>query len=1144
MHVGAVTRGLQRVGDEPVAAPERATLIGPCKVMAQEFREIFSAAIDVAGSPEEAAAAVLAELSSAPKEPVVAWRGGVRHLQRYVPERIEGGGAPKLKPGGAYLVTGGLGGIGLKVAAWLARTAQARLVLLNRSPLPPRAEWDSWLEKRGAEDRTSRRIRAVQELEAAGAEVMVLQGDSADLAAVRAVVAEARARFGRIDGVMHTAGVAGDGVIQLKERAVAAAVIDAKVRAALVLEEALREDPPAFTVHFSSLAAVVGGFGQVDYCGANSALDALAQAARGNGGPAVLSVNWDAWAGVGMAVETAARSKLAKVFQQAGEFKPIDHPIFDRVRMEGEDIHYVGPLSAERSWFVSDHVIYGKPTVPGTAYLELARSAFARHADASVYTLSEVFILALFPIEPGQPRDVHVVLTPQGKGYDFVVKSQAPHDPENWLEHCRGHIAPGSVRPAGRQDFPALAARCTTGEQHEVHEPAHAAPGQLLHRAGHLLIGPRWMTPEWIRMGTDEGVAEQRLPDGYVGDLRDHPLHPGLLDLTSFYPIHPKQGGVFIPFSHRLVHVYRPMTARMHTHIRITDDSHAGNVRLDVVFLDDAGEEILVMEDYILKEIEPRESKTDAGGAARPRFPFLAGAENFQVNMSAIGQLDTLAPAASERRAPGPGEVEVQVYAAGLNFKDVLRALGMLSAEHDAGLALGFGGECAGQVIRVGEGVGGFQPGERVIAMGAKCFSGFLTLPAGAVAPLADNLNYAEGATIPMVFLTAHYALHHLGRLQKGEKVLIHAAAGGVGLAAIQCARRVGAEVLATAGSPAKRDYLHSLGIRHVFDSRSLGFADEVLKATEGRGVDVLLNSLAGEFIPKGLSVLAPLGRFLEIGARDIYQNSQIGLRPFAKNLTFTAIELTPVMQARPQFMREMLDEIMGHFRSGAFRPLPAEVFPITEVAAAFQRMAAAKHIGKLVLSITPPARPVPVGVRGPRSSAVKEAAQAAATGGAHEAAITPEEGIEALARILAAGAPQMAVSSRPLQPIIDFLRGQKEAEPLPGTAAPSAARKLYPRPALANAYCPPSGETEQKLALIWQNLIGIEQVGSQDNFFELGGDSLIGVQVISLIKREFGVQLSATALYEGPTLDAFARAIDRGRAGAVPQPAAQGEGA
>jgi acyl transferase domain-containing protein/D-arabinose 1-dehydrogenase-like Zn-dependent alcohol dehydrogenase/acyl carrier protein len=1137
LHLGVVTRGLQSLAGEAVAAPERATLIGPCKVIAQEFPEVFSTAIDVAGTEDEAAAAIVAELTGAPKDPVVAWRRATRSVQRFESQRIEGApGAPALlQTGGTYLITGGLGGIGLKVAEWLARTAKARLVLVNRSALPPRAEWAA-----AGDDRLGRRVRAVEALEKLGAEVLVVKADSGDLGQMRAAVAEAQARFGRIDGVMHAAGVAGDGVIQLKEKAVAAAVIDAKVRAALILAEVLRSAPPAFTVHFSSLAAVVGGFGQVDYCGANSGLDALAQAAQAAGGPPVISINWDAWAEVGMAVETAVRPKLAQLFKQASQFQMIEHPIFNRVRTDGDEIHYVAELQAENSWLVSDHVLFGKPTLPGTAYLDLARSAFARHADASTYTISDVFILALFIVEPGQSRDVHVFLTKAGDGYDFAIKSPAPHDPENWLEHCRGHIAPGVARPPGSHDFAAIVARCNESFQ-EVYASTHATPGVIVQQAVHMGAGPRWMTPEWVRMGIDEGCSEQRLGEAYVGDLRDHPLHPGLLDITSFYPIRPKGHGVYVPFSHRVVHVYAPMPPRTRAHVVVTDDGKV--VRLDVFILDDAGREVVVMEDYLLKQIETREQKPESA-AATEYFPFLPGAGNFQVNMGALGQLDTLALVASERRAPAAGEIEIQVCAAGLNFKDVLRGLGMLSAEHDAGLAIGFGGECAGQVVAVGPGVADFLPGDRVIAMGSKCFGGFLTTSALAAAPLAEGLSYVEGATIPTVFLTAHYALHHQARLQKGEKVLIHAAAGGVGLAAVQCARRVGAEVYATAGSPAKRDYLKSLGIEHVFDSRSLSFAADVMQATGGQGVDVLLNSLAGEFILKGLEVLAPFGRFVEIGARDIYQNSQIGLRPFAKNLSLIAIELSPLMVTRPQFVREMLDEITGYFRAGSFRPLPTEVFPITEVADAFQRMASAKHIGKVVLSIAPPARPVLTGGRrGGRSAAVAVEAAAAARGGAHEAAIAPAEGVEALSRIMAAGAAQVAVSSRPLQPIIDFLRGQKETEPAAGAAEP-AARKLYPRPALVNAYTPPTTETEKALAQIWQDLIGIEQVGAQDNFFELGGDSLIGVQVISRIKRAFSVQLASTALYEGPTLDAFARAIDAARGEAAPVAAAKEAGA
>jgi NADPH:quinone reductase-like Zn-dependent oxidoreductase/acyl carrier protein len=1144
VHLAALTRGLQSVAGEAVVAPERATLIGPCRVIAQEFPTVFSVAIDVDGSDDEAAAAVIAELTAAPRDPVVAWRGGRRRVQRFEARGIQSGGQPPIKAGGTYLVTGGLGGLGLKVAEWLARTAQARLVLVNRSPLPPPADRDGWLAGHSEDDRTSRRIRAVRGLEQLGAEVLVVSADSAALEPMRAAVAEARARFGRIDGILHAAGVAGDGVIQLKDKPVAAAVLDAKVKGALVLAAVLRDDPPDFVVHFSSLAAVVGGFGQVDYCGANASLDAMAATI---GGPRTISINWDAWAEVGMAVETAARPKLAQLFKQAAAFQAIEHPIYNRVRMDGEEIHYVAELDAERSWLVADHVLFGKPTLPGTAYLELVRSALARHADASSCELTDVFILALFSVEPGRPRDIHVVLTRDEPGYDFVIKSPAPHDPENWVEHCRGHIRAGTTGPARRHDFDALTARCTSAYI-EAHASAHAAPGLVVRQAAHLSVGPRWLTPEWVRMGEDEGVAEQRLADAYVGDLKDYLLHPGLLDLTAFYPFKVKLAGIYIPFSHRVVRMYQPMPARVRNHARVTHDPKSGDMHFDALFLDHEGNEVVVMEDYSLKRIETRgEAKPDqgAGGVPIQLFPFLPGAENFQVDMSALGQLDTLVPVASERRAPGPGQLEIQICAAGLNFKDVLRALGMLSAEHDAGLALGFGGECAGQVVRIGEGVTGFHPGDRVIAMGPKCFGGFLTVDAIAAVPLAEGLSYTEAATIPTVFFTAHYALEYLGRLRKGEKVLIHAAAGGVGLAAVQCAQRVGAEVFATAGSPRKRDYLKSIGVQHVFDSRSIGFADEVMKATGGQGVDVVLNSLAGEFIHKNFAVLAPMGRFLEIGARDIYQNTQIGLRPFAKNLSFIALEISPVLLTRPQFARDVLGEIMGYFRSGAFKALPTEVFPITQVADAFRHMAAAQHIGKIVLSITPPARPLPIGIRSRApSAAVKEAAGAAAKGGAHEAALTPAEGVEALARILGAAHPQVAVSSRPLQPIIEFMRKRTEAEVAAVAAAPGS-RKLYPRPALANAYIVPATATQKSLAQIWQDLIGIEQVGVQDNFFELGGDSLIGVQVLSRIKREFGVQLAPASLYEGPTLEGFARAIEQARAGTAEPPAvvAAGEG-
>jgi myxalamid-type polyketide synthase MxaB len=240
-----------------------------------------------------------------------------------------------------------------------------------------------------------------------------------------------------------------------------------------------------------------------------------------------------------------------------------------------------------------------------------------------------------------------------------------------------------------------------------------------------------------------------------------------------------------------------------------------------------------------------------------PDFPF-------RLQLSEYGVLDNLTLAPMQRRSPAPGAVEIQVGAAGVNFRDVLNALGLLqpyleTMGFSAADQVPFGGECAGRVVAVGEGVTEIQMGDRVLAAQAVgSLSQYVTVDARFVVPLPPDLSFAAAATIPTTFLTAYQGLCHLAQLQPGETVLIHAAAGGVGLAAVQLAQRLGATVYATA-SPGKWEFLKSLGISGVMNSRTLDFADELRIATGGRGVDVVLNSLNGDFIPKSLEVLAKL---------------------------------------------------------------------------------------------------------------------------------------------------------------------------------------------------------------------------------------------------------------------------------------------
>ncbi|MBQ1071451.1 zinc-binding dehydrogenase, partial [Micromonospora sp. D75] len=213
------------------------------------------------------------------------------------------------------------------------------------------------------------------------------------------------------------------------------------------------------------------------------------------------------------------------------------------------------------------------------------------------------------------------------------------------------------------------------------------------------------------------------------------------------------------------------------------------------------------------------------------------------------------------------------------------------------------GGECAGRVTALGAGVTGLSVGDAVMAVAPSSMAAYTTTRAELVAPVPGGLTDEQAAALPIAFLTVVYGLEYLAHLGEGDTLLIHSATGGVGLAALQVARRNGAEVLATAGSEEKRELLRRLGVKHVMDSRSLRFADEVLALTDGRGVDVVLNSLTGEALTRSLGLLAPNGRFVEIGKQDIYANSHLGLRALRHNRSFLAVDLERAFAERPKLI-------------------------------------------------------------------------------------------------------------------------------------------------------------------------------------------------------------------------------------------------
>ncbi|MCX7099767.1 MAG: SDR family NAD(P)-dependent oxidoreductase [Methylococcales bacterium] len=317
------------------------------------------------------------------------------------------------------------------------------------------------------------------------------------------------------------------------------------------------------------------------------------------------------------------------------------------------------------------------------------------------------------------------------------------------------------------------------------------------------------------------------------------------------------------------------------------------------------------------------------------------------------GQLRNLRWEAHAGIALADDKIEVDVHATGLNFRDVMYALGLLS---DEAIENGFAGptlglEFSGIVSKVGRKVSEFVPGDRVVGFGPSSFGNSVVTQANAISAIPPGISFEAAATIPSTFFTVYYALHYLARLQPGEKILIHGAAGGVGIAAIQIAKWLGAEIYATAGSDEKRDFLRLLGIEHIFDSRSLAFADEILALTGQKGVDVVLNSLAGEAINRNFRVLKPFGRFLELGKRDFYENTKVGLRPFRNNISYFGIDADQLMLVHPSLTRRLFTELMALFAEGVLHPLPYHVFAAEDIVDAFRYMQQARQIGKIIVT-------------------------------------------------------------------------------------------------------------------------------------------------------------------------------------------------
>lgn len=371
-----------------------------------------------------------------------------------------------------------------------------------------------------------------------------------------------------------------------------------------------------------------------------------------------------------------------------------------------------------------------------------------------------------------------------------------------------------------------------------------------------------------------------------------------------------------------------------------------------------------------------REFVIDAQGASvarvrRDAFPETSlGADDCSVLQFAYpGRIKSFEWVARGRKAPGAGEIEIEVAFVGLNFRDVLVGLGVLDDDLLAagltGASLGF--ECSGVVVRAGEGVA-LQPGAHVMGFAAGAFASHVTAPAGQFFPVPKDVSLEAAATIPVAFATAWHSLMERAHVRAGEDVLIHGAAGGLGIAAVQIAKLVGARVIATAGSASRRAIARAAGADLVFDSRGKRFVAPITETVGG--VDVALNSIAGAAMVETFRLVKPFGRFIEVGKRDYLDNTHLALRPFVRNITYAGVDLDELLVHDKAAAARIMNELADRFDRGELQPLPYQVYEPHEIADAFRAMQASEHIGKIVVRPSRRARPALPDVFCPRAGA------------------------------------------------------------------------------------------------------------------------------------------------------------------------------
>lgn len=586
IRLAIVTAACQSVTGELATHPERALAMGPFRVIPREIPNISTRLVDLAESDlatyATAARAIISESQLQEETDCIAYRDGVRFSLQLCSASapLSSELKPRLHDGGAYLITGGLGDIALSLAAFLSTTRKARLALVSRRVLPPKAGWQALVACDDFSQETQL-IRRLEEFEAQGAHIMVYSADVANPAAMSWVAADCQRHFGALNGIFHAAGALDDGPIAGKTPDSLQGVLHPKVCGAQVLHALFPPGSLDFFSVFSSTSTYLGPPGQVDYVAANAFVTALA-ASRPDG----LSIQWGVWGDMGMAARAYGRARMGPTLHKN------THPLLGMQSATEHSAVFEAVYCAKSLWVLQEHQVGGRPVLPGTAYIEIAHAAMAAlHPGAAIEIRALSFEEAMV-FEPGATRSVRTEMRRTREGYDFFVLSRgAPQ--EQWLEHAHASV---SIFSGRLEAAPPLA-------------PAEWRKGELP-QAQAVDFGPRWHNIAAMQLTGRGGAAQMALDARFHGDLADYSCHPAITDMAATFGLHlldaaARQEMLFVPLSIERIRLIASVPHKLISRVTLTGQPQPRFAAFDVSLHANDGSPIATFEGFSMRGVPP-----------------------------------------------------------------------------------------------------------------------------------------------------------------------------------------------------------------------------------------------------------------------------------------------------------------------------------------------------------------------------------------------------------------------------------------------------------------------------------------------------------------------------------------------------------